>query len=403
MRFTYQARTPEGELRQGLVEAPTIEIAISSLQRKNLIIISVLPEEEKHGAFGHPLSLFEHVSTKEIVILSRQMATLFQAKVPVVESLKIIAEETDNYLLKKELSEVLDDIEGGSSMSQSMARHPNIFSSFYVNMVRSGEESGKLDDVFGYLADYLERSYELISKARNAMIYPAFVLVAFVVVVSLMLILVIPNLATILEETGQEVPFFTSIVLGASKFLQQFWFLVLIFIAFFGTFVWRYIQTQAGRTALHKFELAIPLVGELYRKLYMSRIADNIQTLTSGGIPVIRALEITSDVVGSEVYRAIILDSIEAVKAGSTISGAFSRYAEIPPLMTQMIRIGEETGRLDQILKSLAGFYRKEVDSLVDTLVHLIEPLMILVLGVGIGGLVAAILVPLYNITASIK
>lgn len=286
-------------------------------------------------------------------------------------------------------------------MSQAMARRPRVFSSFYVNMVRSGEESGKLDEIFQYLADYVERSYELLVKARNALIYPAFVLIAFVGVMVLMLLVIVPKLAGILEETGQELPIYTRIVIFSSEVLQNFGFLLLIFFALVGALFWRYVKTGPGKLLLHRFQLSIPIVGELYRKVYMARIADNLQTLTSGGIPVVRALEITADVVGSDVYRNILLDSIESVKGGSTISNAFAQHRDIPPLMAQMIRVGEETGRLDHILKSLALFYRREVDNLVDNLVNLIEPILILVLGGGVGVLVAAVLIPLYNIAGA--
>lgn len=401
MNFTYQARTPEGELRTGSIEAATQDIAVSSLQRRNLIVVSVTREEDAVPFLKRSFVLFGHVKQKDIVVLSRQLATLFEAKVPVVESLKIIVSEMENALLQKELGEMLADIQGGASMSQAMARHPKVFSPFYVNMIRSGEESGKLDEVFTFLADYLERSYEIVSKARNALIYPAFVLVVFFVVMILMLVTVIPKLSSLLTETGQDLPLYTRIIIGASNFLRSFGILLLLVGALIGAFLWRYIQTGPGRLALHKMQLSIPVVGTLYRKVYMSRIADNMQTLISGGIPVVRALEITADVVGNEVYRVIVLDAIESVKGGSSIAGAFSRHPDIPPLVYQMIRIGEETGRLDHILKSLANFYRREVDSLVDNLVNLIEPFLILVLGLGVGILVASVLVPLYNITSA--
>jgi type IV pilus assembly protein PilC len=401
MLFKYQAKTQEGELRNGSIEAASIDAAVSALQRRGLFIVTILPEDESVPFYARSFTFLERVKQREIVIISRQLATLFQAKVPIVESLKIIFSEVDSPLLKRELYGLLEDIQGGASMSQSMARHPKVFSSFYINMVRSGEESGKLEEIFSYLADYLERNYELTSKARNALIYPAFVLVSFIGVMILMLTVIIPNLAEILTETGQQLPIYTRIVIGASEFFATFGILVAVAVGVLGVFIWRFYQTENGRMAIHRLQIAIPLFGLLYRKLYMSRIADNLQTLISGGIPVVRALEITSDVVGSEVFRSIILDVIESVKGGSSISNALSRHPDIPSLMSQMIRIGEETGRLDSILDNLASFYRKEVNSLVDNLVNLIEPIMILLLGGGVGVLVASVLVPLYNITGS--
>jgi type II secretory pathway component PulF len=399
MKFNYQARTQEGELRTGAIEAATVDIAVSSLQRRGLVIVSLEPEREE-SVMASSMHFFERVKQKDIVVFSRQLATLFEAKVPVVESLKVIISEMDNPIMRREITSLLDDIQGGAAMSQAMARYPKVFSPFYVNMVRSGEESGNLDETFTYLANYLERSYELTTKARNALIYPAFVLIAFIGVIVLMMVFIIPKLTPILLEVGGELPIYTRLVIGASDFAQSFGVLILLIFALLGLFLWRYYHTAPGRLAVHRFQIAIPLVGTLYQKLFMARFADNLQTLLSGGIPVVRALEITAEVVGNELYRNIILNSIEAVKGGSSISAALADHPDIPPLMVQMIRIGEETGRLDSILLSLARFYQREVDNLVDNLVDLIEPILILVLGGGVGFLVAAILLPIYNITA---
>jgi len=397
MKFNYQARTQNGELQTGVLEAATLDIAVSSLQRRGLIVVSLKPEDERSFA---EFRLFGRVKQKDIVILSRQLSTLFEAKVPVVESLRVIISEMENPLLKREITTLLDDIQGGAAMSQAMSRHPKVFSTFYVNMVRSGEESGKLDETFTYLADYLERSYELTSKARNALIYPAFVFFTFIVVMILMFVIILPQLIPILNEVGGELPIYTRALIGLSNIMRTFGILVLLICGFLGLFLWRYYQTDAGRLMAHRFQISIPLVGTLYRKLYMARLADNLQTLLSGGIPVVRALEITGEIIGNEVYRLALLESIESIKGGSSISASFARHPDIPPLLSQMVRIGEETGRLDNILKSIARFYQKEVDNLVDNLVDLIEPIMILVLGGGVGLLVAAILMPIYSITA---
>ena len=398
MKYNYQARTQEGELRTGAIDAVTLDIAVSSLQRRGLIVVSLDPEEEKSFA-GGAFTLFGRVKQKDIVILSRQLATLFEAKVPVVESLQVIISEMGNPLLEREIISLLDDIQGGAAMSQAMARHPKVFSTFYVNMVRSGEESGKLDETFTYLADYLERSYELSSKARNALIYPAFVLATFIIVMILMFVIILPQLIPILNEVGGELPIYTRILISLSNGMRAFGILALLVSAALGLFLWRYYQTAAGRLMAHRFQISIPIIGTLYRKIYMARFADNLQTLLSGGIPVVRALGITAEIIGNEVYRLAVLESIESVKGGNSISTSLAQHPDIPPLLSQMVRIGEETGRLDSILKSIGRFYQKEVDSAVDNLVDLIEPIMILVLGGGVGLLVAAILMPIYSIT----
>lgn len=404
MQYKYIARTQEGKEVQGTLDAASLDLAVGSLQRKNLIITFIKPSEEKSAGLARWLSLlgfFSNVKMQDVVFFSKELATLFEAKVPIVSSLNIIISETENRTLRRHLTDVLDDIQGGISLSQALSRHPNVFSRFYVSMVKSGEESGKLEEVFKFLADYLERSFELQRKAINALIYPAFVLSAFVVVMILMLVFVIPKLSTILEETGQNIPIYTQIVIGTSNFLRNFGFILLIFLAILGVFVFRYSRTENGQVYFARLLLFVPIIGNLYKKIYLSRIADNLSTLLSGGITAVRALDITSEVVGNEIYRRIMQDSLESVRGGSMISDSLSKYKDIPSLFSQMIRIGEETGKLDHILKSLAGFYRRDVDNMVDNLVSLIEPILILALGLGVGLLVASVLIPIYNISTA--
>lgn len=399
MLYRYEATTPEGEIKTGTIEAGNRDIAISALQRRDLIITN-LEETREGGIFTKPLSFLRRIKTRDIVILSRQLSTLFEAKVPVLISFQLLASETENIALKEKLTELLDDIRGGTSMSEAMAKHPAVFSKFFVSMVRSGEESGKLDEVFSYLAAYLERSYELASKARSALIYPAFVLTAFIAVVILMLTVVVPKLSTILEETGQELPIYTKIIMATSDFLRAFgpFLLIALILAVIGLWYWH--RTERGKAAFSKFQLSIPYLGMLYKKMYLSRMMDNLETLLSSGISAVRALELTADVMDNEIYRRILLDSLEAVKGGSSISESLGRYEDVPRLIVQMIRVGEETGKTAFVLKTLAHFYKREVDTAIETLMSLIEPALIIALGGGVGLLVAGILAPIYSITA---
>ena len=400
-QFRYKVKTSEGAAQEGVIEAGTIDLAVAALQRRNLLVISIDPtEKERSKAFGI-LDYWQRVRQQDIVILSRQLATLFEAKVPIVESFKVIIGETENQILKKHLSSVLDDVQGGLALSAAMARHPEAFSRFYVAMVRSGEESGKLEEVFSYLADYLERTYILVQKARNALIYPAFILSAFVAVMILMLVFVIPKISTILTETGQKLPIYTRAVLWLSDTMRSYGILILLVLLVGGVVAFGYARRSAGALYFARLQLSIPIIGGLYRKIYLARIADNLHTLLSGGITVVRALTITAEVVDNDIYREILLAATEEVKSGSMISDSFSRYADMPPLFSQMLRIGEETGKLDYILKSIAGFYGREVDSMVGNLVSLIEPILILVLGLGVGLLVASVLIPIYNIAGA--
>lgn len=399
MQFSYKARTQEGEAREGVVEARTSDAAIDVLHRSGLIVTEIKGAEGT-SLLGREIKLFRRIKQRDIVIFARQLSTLFQAKVPVIQSLKTLAAEAVNPLLTEIIAEITDDVSGGSSLSQAFSRHPDIFSRFYISMIRAGEESGKLEDVFTFLADHLERSYTLASKARNALLYPAFVLFAFVGVIIVMLIVVIPRLTSIFAELGQAVPLYTRAIIAVSSFVQQWGFVLLIILGVGGVLAWRFSRTKRGREVFDELKIKTPLVGGLLKKIYIARLTDNLSTLISAGIPIIRALEITADVVANEVYHRIILDAVESVKAGNTISYSFEKYREIPMLVSQMIRVGEETGRLDFILKNTSGFYQRDVDNLLENFVSLIEPALIIFLGVGVGILVAAVLVPLYNLAS---
>lgn len=401
MIFNYKAINNSGGNIEGVIDAVSIDVAISSLQKRGLIISSILPEKTQN-VFLSKFSIFGgRVSNKDIVILSRQMATLFQAQVPALSIFKLLASESENPTLRQHLISISDDIQGGSLISKSLEKHKEVFSDFYIGMVRAGEESGRLDEIFNYLADYLDRTYEVTSKARNALVYPAFVIVTFIGVMVLMLTVIIPKIGAIIVESGQEIPIYTQIVLGFSSFFVNYGVLLAIILVIGGFILWRWTLTPSGRIMFSDFKLSVPYVGTLYRKLYLARIADNMNTMIASGIPMIRALEITSQVVGNEIYKEILLDTLEAVKAGSALSKAFSTHPEIPGIMSQMVKVGEETGELGNILKTLAKFYEREVNNAVDTLVGLIEPVMIVALGIGVGVLLASVLLPIYNIAGS--
>lgn len=399
--FNYKAIDQYGNATEGSIDAINEDIAIASLQRRGMIISSI------HSADNVPLwerniKFFERVSNREIVIMSRQIATLFEAQVSALRVFRLLGAEAPNPLLKRILAEVADDLQGGNSIAKALSKHPKVFSTFYINMVKAGEESGKLDETFIFLADYLERTYEVTSKAKNALIYPAFVVFTFIVVMVLMLTMVIPRISDILIESGQTIPVYTRIVLGISSFFVNYGFFLLIILAVGGYFLIRYIRTDAGAYMFDKFKLSVPYVGELYRKLYLSRLADNMNTMLNSGIPIIKSLEVTAEVVDNKVYKRILTEASEAIRGGGAVSDALEAHSEIPGIMIQMMRIGEETGELGNILKTLARFYQREVSNAVDTLVGLIEPVMIVLLGLGVGVLLASVLIPIYNISSAI-
>jgi type IV pilus assembly protein PilC len=397
--FEYQARTKEGETRSGVVETSSTEAVLDLLQQNNLFVVSVR-EKTRPGFFD--IKIGSGIKHKDIVIFSRQLSTLFEAQIPLTQALKTLMGETSKESLRKTISEVLDDVTGWLSLSQAMSKHGDVFSGFYISLVRSGETSGKMQEVFAYLADYLERSFYLASKAKNALIYPAFISLAFLGVMVVMLVVVIPRLVSIFKETGQEVPFYTQIVISSSDFLRAWGLFVLVAVVAGIIAAWRWGKTPKGKLFFHTLQIKIPIVGDLYKKLFMARLSDNLHTLIISGIPILKALATTGEVVGNVVYKDAIDKAIEAVKGGGTISSAFEKTKEIPSMVTNMIRIGEASGKLDFILANVSKYYTREVDSLVENLVSLIEPALIIMLGLGVGLMVGAVLVPLYNMVGNI-
>lgn len=403
--FKYEALDTAGKAVSGVVSASTQDGAVAALQRKGLTITSITGSTNKSVfAQMQEVTIFGGASARDLVLLSRQIATLFEAQVSALRVFRLLAEQAEKPFIRQVLLQISDDLQGGNSISKSLEKHPKVFSDFYVNMVRSGEESGKLDQTFLYLADYIDRSYELGAKAKNALIYPAFIMVTFVAVMSLMLTMVIPKIGAILEDSGQELPLYTQAILGMSKFLTDYGVFLLIAMIVGGYFLYRYVQTPPGQVAWSRLKFSIPYVGVLYQKLYLSRIADNMNVMLSSGISAVRALEITANVVEDEIYKGILQEAIEGVKGGAPLSQTLARHSpeQIPGIFVQMLQIGEETGEMGNILDRLAKFYNREVNSAVDTLVSLIEPILIVGLALGVGFLLAAVLLPIYDSASSL-
>jgi len=401
MLFKYSAVDEKGIKKEGEIDAPSKDLAISGLQRRNLIVVSV-SEVGSNKPFLQQ-TIFEKVSPKEVVILSRQISTLFEAQVSALKAFTMLAANADKEILRRKLNQITDDIQAGVSISGALSKHPDMFSDFYVNMVRAGEETGKLDQTFMHLADYLDRQYALTSKTRNAMIYPIFVILTFVSVMALMFTMVVPRLSSILADAGQEIPIYTKIVIGISEFFVDYGFLFLIFMVLVGLWLMRASRTPSGQAYIDRIRLSMPVIGNLYQKLFLSRISDNLDTMLTSGIPIVRSIDITGEVVTSRIYHDILKDVADGVKSGLSLSASLEKYPDqIPSIMVQMIKVGEETGSLGQILKTMSNFYKREVDDAVDTMVSLIEPFMIVFLGAGVGLLLVSILLPIYNIAGSI-
>ncbi len=400
MLFDYTAVNNVGAEKRGSIEAVSKDAAITALQRRGLIVVSVA-DVSKSSIFEKDLAFFERIKTRDVVVLSRQIATLFDAQVSALQTFSMLAAEVENPLLARKLEEIASDVQGGMTISDAMSKHPAAFSNFYVNMVRSGEESGKLSEVFMYLADHMERNYELTAKARSALIYPAFVVVVFIAVMILLMTVVVPKLSDIIASSGQDTPFYTQIVMAISNFLVNYGVVVFVLFAITTIVVW-YLE-RTGVTHIYDIKLKVPFLGKMFQKLYLSRISDNLFTMLSSGVPIVKALEVTADVVDDKTYAKILYGSTELVKSGSPVSEALEGHPEIPHIMILMLRVGEETGELSSILKVMSRFYRREVENAIDGIISLIEPAMIVALGLGVGVVLASVLMPIYNIAGSVS
>ncbi len=402
MLFKYTIINQSGVEQSGTIDAVSEDSAISTLQRSGYVITRIEPADKKKG-FAKNITWFEGVSQREVVILSRQLATLFGAQVSALRVFKMLGAESENPVVRRVLSSIADDIQGGMPISKALSRHPSVFSSFYCSMVLTGEETGRLEETFEHLAEYLDRTYAVTSKAKNALVYPAFIIGTFCIVFWLMLTFVIPQLTTLINESGADLPIYTRVVMEVSDVFKDYGVILFGVLALLVVGVWRYIRTPGGRLYVDELKLEAPLFGELFRKLYLSRIADNMSTMLSSGIAMVQALEITSAVVENARYEKVIRQARDDLKNGASIAQAFSSHPEIPTIMVQMIRVGEESGELSNILMTLSKFYSRELENTVDTITSLIEPIMIIMLALGVGVLLASVLLPIYSITTSIS
>ena len=400
MLYNYKAIDNKGVPQDGSIDAVNIDVAVSSLQRRELVVTDIKSAVDKKTLADY-LPFLATVPQKDIVSFSQQVSTLFGSQVSTLKIFTLLAEETENPILQKALFDISDRIQGGSTMANAFAKYPHIFSGFYVNMIRAGEESGQIAQTFEYMSSYLTRTYEVTVKARNALIYPAFVIATFIAVMSLMFTVVIPKISGIIIDSGQEVPIYTKIVFAVSQgFVNYGAFFGVVFLALIAFFVY-YSTTEHGKIGIDKFKLNIPIIGTLYKKLYYSRISDNMSTLIQSGVSMVRSLEITSDIVDNEVYKSALIEATRSVKGGKPLSFSLQEQKIFPSIMITMLKVGEETGELRGILGKLADFYQREVIAAVDTLIDLIEPIMIVALGLGVGFLLASVLIPIYNVSSS--
>lgn len=403
MKFKYQAKTLEGENQVGVVEAPNRQTAETILTGHNLFILSI--EEANKISWYEKISdyFFNRLKRKELVIFTRQLAMLLEVRVPLGTSLKTMHAQTSSTVLKEAVLQISEDIDSGLPLSGALERQPGIFSNFFLSMVRSAEVTGNVESVMGFLADYMEREYYLSQKAQSALIYPSIVIILFLVVSFILVAFVIPQIGPVFSEAGVKLPLFTAILIATGSFLGQWWpiFLFGIFIVFLMAI--DYFQTAEGRALKDEMKINLPIIKKIYLPLTITRIANSASMLLKGGVPMVQALEIIGETSDSVIYREIMHQIADDVRQGQPLSVATAKHqGYFPAMFTQMLGVGETAGQLEQTFTRISTFYGREADSAVNNIVDLIQPILIVGIGILVGILFASVLLPIYQLVGTI-
>ncbi len=391
--FNWSARPAAGgDIKEGTIELAKKEDVIAFLHKQKLIPVVV---REKPKQFN--ITFGTGITTRDIVIFTRQFATMINSGLPLVQSLDILAEQTENAALAKVLREVLYDVESGHTLAAAIGKHPKVFTELFTNMVAAGEAGGILDTILLRLATFLEKNDALIRKIKGAMVYPSVIFSVAGMAIVILLIFVIPTFQTMFESAGIPLPLPTRIVIGMSAFLQGYWWALLAGIIG-GAFGIRAIYaTPGGQLAIDRILLTLPIIGDLQRKAAVSRFTRTLGTLVSSGVSILEGLEITAKTAGNRVIHDAIMSSRTSIAGGETIAGPLKESGVFPPMVVQMINVGEQTGGLDNMLTKIADFYDDEVDAAVEVLLAAMEPIMIVVLGVVVGGMIVAMYLPIFD------
>lgn len=397
--FTYKAKDLEGEVHTGDIEVADQHSAVSILRKKGLIVITVTPKEDSRINFLD--KIIHKVSFTSIVNFTRQLATMINAGLTLSEAIDILQEQEENLKFKSALEEVSHDIKGGLTLNQALSRHEDIFPTLYVNLVKAGETSGKLDEVLSKMADSLEKDREFQSKIKGAMIYPVVVMTMMVVVMLIMLIFVIPRLTDLYKESNLDLPLPTKILIGVSDAFVKFWWLMAVIAVGCVVAFKRWVKTPEGSMAYARILLKVPIVGKIITNVTLTNFNRTFGLLTSAGIPLLEAIGIVENVTGNKVFKSALHSAYSGVERGLSLSAQIISLPVFPPIVGQMIRVGEETGKVDEIFYKLAQYFEQEADQLIKNLTVAIEPIVLVILGIGVAFLVISIILPIYKLTSS--
>lgn len=394
--FTYQARTAAGKIVKGSLQAASQERARALLRANNLIPVEISSPEKK-SVLGLSIG-GSSINTKEKIMFSRQLASMITSGVPIFESITALTKQAESPALQKLLRELAYDIEGGRSLSQALSRHQDTFSQFYLGVIKTGEASGHLSDSLVILADYLEQNYAFMRKVRSALMYPSFVIGVVLIVITLMLLYVVPPLVELFQEAQVPLPLPTRILIGLTNFLNSFWYLIGALAIVLGFILRYYYKTPEGRYAFSSLVLHVPLLNTLFVKIYLTQLTSILDTLFRSDVAVLESLRIAKFSMSNEVYQRILEETSAAVKDGASLSEVWENEAYIPPMLTAMVAVGERSGEVHKAFSEAHRFFKRDVDEILDQLAVFLEPLLVIILAVGVGIIAAAIILPIYNL-----
>jgi len=396
MIFSYVAKNEKGIELKGQMEASSEEEAGKILSSKKMFVVSLKNEEKQ---FLGNITLFKSkVSLKEKIIFTKELAMMIRSGLPLVDALEALKEQTESITLAKAVTDISNDIKGGATLSHSLSKFPKIFPNVYISITASGEKSGQLDEVLDRLAEQLQKDYDLISKVKNAITYPVVIVVALLGIMILMLTFVVPKMKSIFTEMGVELPLITRMLLNTSDFVLQYWYIVII--ALVGIFLLLKLWSNSGSGGylLDKIKIKIPIFGALVVKVYMARFTRTMATLVASGLPMLEIVKTVKEVVGNHVYSPLFDQVYKDIESGVPLSQALKKHEEFPIMIAQMISTGEKSGKIDFVLFNVADFYDKEVEATTNNLTALIEPILILVIGAGVGVAIASVILPMYSL-----
>jgi type IV pilus assembly protein PilC len=398
--FEYTARNLKGDLEKGQVDLPGRDDVIAHLRKNRLVVVNVrqAPKAVSFGSYFKP-----GVKTRDVVVFTRQFATMINAGLPLVQALDILAQQTENKMLADVTRQVVYDVESGQTLADALRKHPKAFTDLYVNMVAAGEAGGILDTILLRLAEFLEKNDAIIRKVKGAMVYPVVIMSVAVIAIAVLLIFVIPTFQTMFASVQLELPLPTRFVIGMSRLLTSYWWVLLGVIGLGAFALNRYYKTTGGRLQIDSIMLRLPVLGDVLRKSAVSRFTRTLGTLISSGVSILDGLEITARTAGNMVIHNAVMESRHSIAGGDTIAAPLQRSKVFPPMVISMIAVGEQTGGLDEMLSKIADFYDEEVDASVSTLLSLMEPVMIVVLGVIVGGMVVAMYLPIFDMVNAVQ